>query len=123
MRISDWSSDVCSSDLTVEHLDLIADFIVDADFGLRTRCGLFLAVENARGFGFADRLRLAHRAEEARALGRILAAVLAIIRHRQLGEDLTGEEFAFGLNLPNSAHPTVGKECARPCRSPWPPHH
>src|SRR3546814_8213934 len=41
---------------TVEHLDLIADFIIDADFGLRTRRGLFLAVEDARGFGFADRL-------------------------------------------------------------------
>src|SRR3546814_11258858 len=40
---------------TVEHLDLIADFIIDADFGLRTRRGLFLAVEDARGFGFADR--------------------------------------------------------------------
>src|SRR3546814_3630284 len=85
-------------------LDLIADFIVDADFGLRTRCGLFLAVENARGFGFADRLRLAHRAEEARDLGRILDEVIDIIGHRQLGEDITGEEFAFGLNLLAALH-------------------
>src|SRR3546814_5998588 len=79
-------------------LDLICDFIVGAAFGRRTRCGVFLAVENARGFGFADRLRLAHRAEEARDLGRILDEVIDIIGHRQLGEDITGEEFAFGLN-------------------------
>src|SRR3546814_17702815 len=56
---------------TVEHLDLIADFVIDADFLLRTGGGLFLAVPDARGFGFADRLRLAQRNEERSAPRRV----------------------------------------------------
>src|SRR3546814_16273773 len=48
----------------LEHLDLVADLVIDADFGLGARRGLFLAVENTRGLGLADRLRLARRSEE-----------------------------------------------------------
>src|SRR3546814_18523092 len=47
------------SEVTVEHLHLIADFIVYADFGLRTRRRLFLAVDIEPDVGFAARLRLA----------------------------------------------------------------
>src|SRR3546814_14752965 len=72
LRISDWSSDVCSSDL------LIADLVIDADLGLGARRRLFLAVEDARGLGLADRLRLARRTQEARDLRRILDEVIDI---------------------------------------------
>src|SRR3546814_10862464 len=80
LRISDWSSDVCSSDL------LIADLVIDADLGLGARRRLFLAVEDARGLGLADRLRLARRTQEARDLRRILDEVIDIVGHRQLCE-------------------------------------
>src|SRR3546814_16697167 len=33
---------------TFEHLDLVADFVIDANLGLRTRRGLFLAVPDGR---------------------------------------------------------------------------
>src|SRR3546814_9526494 len=104
MRISDWSSDVCSSDLdrhrnldprlveieflddavearerAFEHLDLIADLVIDADLGLGARRRLFLAVEDARGLGLADRLRLARRPQEARALRRIIDEGIKIV--------------------------------------------
>src|SRR3546814_18479579 len=90
MRISDWSSDLCSSDL---------DLVIDADFGLGARRGLFLAVENTPGLGLADRLRLARRSEAACDLGRVLDEVIAVIGQRQPREHIAGEEFPFGLHL------------------------
>src|SRR3546814_19079432 len=90
MRISDWSSDLCSSDL---------DLVIDADFGLGARRGLFLAVENTRGLGLADRPRLARRSEEACDLGRVLDEVIDVIGHRQLLEHIAGEEIPFSLHL------------------------
>src|SRR3546814_13105483 len=53
----------------LEHLDLVADLVIDADFGLGARRGLFLAVENTRGLGLADRLRLARRRSAERRVG------------------------------------------------------
>src|SRR3546814_17586260 len=116
MRISDWSSDLCSSDL---------DLVIDADFGLGARRGLFLAVENTRGLGLADRLRLARRSEEACDLGRVLDEVIDVIGHRQLREPIDGEEFPFGLHL--LAALDLGHRPARtpprpdPPRNPHPP--
>ena len=54
----------------VQHLDAVPDLIVDADLLLgRGGGGFVLGVEDAGGFGFGDRLRLAVGAEEAGDLG------------------------------------------------------
>src|SRR6185503_3538527 len=50
----------------VQNLDAVADVVIDIDLLCRRgRCGFFLGGEDSRGFGLADRLRLAARAEKA----------------------------------------------------------
>src|SRR5205085_3974000 len=84
----------------VQDLDAVADLIVDADLGLGGGGGGFvLGVEDARGFGVADRLGLARGAEEAGDLGRVLDEVVDVVVHRQLGQHIAGEEFAVGGDL------------------------
>ena len=79
----------------IQHLHIVADLIVDADPGLGLGLGGFvLGVEDARGFGVADRLGLAHRAQEAGDLRRVLDEVVDVVGHGELGEDVAGEEFA-----------------------------
>src|SRR4051812_46645773 len=64
---------------TVEHLDAVADLIVDADLLLRRGGGGFvLGVEDARGLGVGDRLRLAARAQKAGHLRRVLDEVVDV---------------------------------------------
>src|SRR3546814_11117685 len=94
MRISDWSSDVCSSDLTagpsmpVEVLGL---------GGVPMAGDTLTVVEN-----------------EARA--REVAA------YRQ-SEALKKRTVQAPVNLERSEERRVGKECGRKCRSRWSPYH
>src|SRR3546814_15882515 len=105
MRISDWSSDVCSSDLTgIGHV------------GLRgfppQQIGMACEGEPALDAMIDPGAVL--QAEEA--LGRALAGeefVIALV-------DVRGDELgAFG----RSEESRVGKECVSTCRSRWPAHH
>src|SRR3546814_3376903 len=98
MRISDWSSDVCSSDLDLleQIMDRVAEFVeqrrrvVDAD---QRR----LAV---RGFG---EIIVVRREDVALAAQRLLAAI--------------------GRHPCRSEERRVGKECVSTCRSRWSPYH
>src|SRR3546814_11036223 len=98
MRISDWSSDVCSSDLGVE-----ADFFGAA--GLRAG-----ALAKAISFAFSRygkapyRPRVTRLATSAWAVG---------------GPGVTYAIFAIG----RSEERRVGKECVSTCRSRWSPYH
>src|SRR3546814_6236832 len=99
MRISDWSSDVCSSDL-VAHRG-------EGKLGQRLRLHLQdLAVAGVRG---ADEI-----AGQPTIGGRVCAGrqqVLVVeLRHRV---DL----------LKRSEESRVGKECVSTCRSRWSPYH
>src|SRR3546814_20243854 len=95
MRISDWSSDVCSSDLarTAKRFE--------------TRVGL--DDHPAGRPGLDDRLLLAYLA--GRAVG-------AAERHAalQIGVDQPG-------GRERSEERRVGKECVSTCRSRWSPEH
>src|SRR3546814_13374195 len=93
MRISDWSSDVCSSDLRIS--------------------GDWLGA--AQQFGKASDLAATLPHSRLSYLGR---QVRCLLDHR--GADGVREEI---LDLVRSEERRVGKECVSTCRSRWSPDH
>src|SRR3546814_15286563 len=102
MRISDWSSDVCSSDLL--HAARAAAF--------RARAAESLAAS------MALRARLLHR--EDAALEPHLAASVAGVAGIELAVLGPGALARLALR---SEERRVGKECVSTCRSRWSPYH
>src|SRR3546814_14460916 len=121
MRISDWSSDVCSSDLTgtdaaVDQLaaqlddeaaedggiDMGRDLDIAADAGLEVRGELF----QLRG---AQRVR-------ARDRGGRLAAVRG-------GARVIGADHRAKIGKARTEARRVGEECVSTCRVRWSPYH
>src|SRR3546814_13395467 len=97
MRISDWSSDVCSSDLLAQHL--LAESA--ADLGEARVVLQQLAADIQRQvFGIDD------------------AAQEAQVGRQQLRAVLRDED-----SLHRSEERRVGKECVSTCRSRWSPYH
>src|SRR3546814_17824060 len=114
MRISDWSSDVCSSDLQIVrveilHLDL-------GDFGqLRARD---LAAADLAGF-FRTSLQVRGLLDQIGRRGR-----LGDEREALVGKD--GDDGGRGRALVppvRSEARRVGKECVSTCRSRWSRYH
>src|SRR3546814_4448027 len=100
MRISDWSSDVCSSDLDVARTVFAIDeggTVGDADVGQFLQRNLLAAWRGHRDL--ADLLRV--------------VAVLRLQTHQQV-------ELFLALR---SEERRVGKECVSTCRSRWSPYH
>src|SRR3546814_18626423 len=104
MRISDWSSDVCSSDLAQHFALHVVDDAVHAGDGVG-RAGELLAVEPERHLAqrvepLADELQLDQQAEAAAG---VVVGFLARARAQDLGPqaaDLArGEELAGALAL------------------------
>src|SRR3546814_19729763 len=98
MRISDWSSDVCSSDLAVALAGVMGGFDTRVT---ETTKNVFLEA--------------AHFAPSA-----------VIGRGRKLGLHTdAGHRFERGVDpeLPRSEERRVGKECVRTCSSRWSPYH
>src|SRR3546814_10828178 len=91
MRISDWSSDVCSSDLSDEQ---------DKPTLTRKPLGLKRTVE-------------AGQVQQQFSHGRRNTVVVEVKRRRVLGRP--GE----AAPAPRSAERRVGKACDSPCRSRW----
>src|SRR3546814_13475253 len=138
MRISDWSSDVCSSDL----LDLARQIEV-ARLGAAelARAG---ARQRARRHQFDYAVHARHRAD---TLPNLVAQPLAlrIVGRAALdeyggrflaagggdreGSDVAGLEAGklldrpFDVLRPRSEERRVGKECVSTCRSRWAPYH
>src|SRR3546814_9317956 len=115
MRISDWSSDVCSSDLldapraglALQHLleiflqPVLADLVAGRDVQRILGLLIFLGV---RGADIADQMA-------DRGPGRIIARKAALRRDAgQFGQPDRSEERR------------VGKECVSTCRSRWSPY-
>src|SRR3546814_3810454 len=99
MRISDWSSDVCSSDLL--------NIPGEGDSVIATLDGHQLA---KRGRGAL--------ALGVSALGGFAAATISLIALQLLGPRVAGIAIQFG---PRSEERRVGKACVRTCRSRgWP---
>src|SRR3546814_19768664 len=125
MRISDWSSDVCSSDLN-------AQLIVAVEYRkapAQANTGM-LDLKKTQ----AQRVKRGH----GQALGALgldpLAHALAHLARRLVGERdrraVAGLVLAAGeqVRAPLGDHPRseeswVGKECVSTCRSQWSPFH
>src|SRR3546814_12708976 len=117
MRISDWSSDVCSSDLAV---------IVHAGFRAEDRDAIAAAVAGQDFF---------HRAATSHAVAnddQMLAIICVGSGHRILSENALNRSDANVLKgcAPGSPPPSlrseerrVGKECVSTCRSRRSPYH
>src|SRR3546814_14694075 len=99
MRISDWSSDVCSSDLS-EALDAI---VVKAADAWRIVAG------QARDADVAD-LAVAEAARRA-----------AVNDQADADPGADGDIGEIAEPVPRSEERRVGKECVRTCRSRWSP--
>src|SRR3546814_17273884 len=105
MRISDWSSDVCSSDLgTVTPEDAVAY----AARILQDQLQLFVNFEEpAQGASAPIGLAAAPAEAEAES-GQINRYLLKTVDE---------------LELSRSEERRVGQECVSTCRSRWPPYH
>src|SRR3546814_15409859 len=102
MRISDWSSDVCSSDLLVRLLARV--------HALQA----FMATDDGANL-LAGYKRAANILKQA-------AGELSPSRLREgLGEGVS--DAASDETSPRSEERRVGKECVSTCRSRWSPHH
>src|SRR3546814_16091731 len=103
MRISDWSSDVCSSDLIV----VVGDGVRD-----NGRDATFLHFEHIRSRrDLRDRL---DRSRSARVVGRFLETRA---EEQRAGECKTDEQDD------SSEERREGKECVSTCRSRWSRYH
>src|SRR3546814_18939473 len=100
MRISDWSSDVCSSDLSQFH-DRFLEIAARA-FGDRRARAL------ASGNGDPDDARIVDEPGDL------------VVRGENIGEDSGWRACAFEER---SEERRVGKECVSTCRSRWSPYH
>src|SRR3546814_1753920 len=104
MRISDWSSDVCSSDLACGALaDIVAYFR-----------GIGIEVTPRITLRFADRA-IVRSAERASVHGYFDGQQAEITFYRK------SQVRPWGL--PRSEARRVGKECVSPCRSRWSQMH
>src|SRR3546814_1633295 len=116
MRISDWSSDVCSSDL---------DVIVDGDLDTA-------AIDFARSLVAAGRPARPTRARSIPAITQeAFNAAVARLKRKTRGQDAPAACVASvkrAMTLPfdeavRSEERRVGKECVSTCRSRWSPYH
>src|SRR3546814_14504623 len=99
MRISDWSSDVCSSDLTVLQIAFDVDLAI---------VGSEARVVGVAGIGIGIHL-------EDQALAQFLVGKAAVKPAHEQGGRIAG--------APRSEERRVGKECVSTCRSRWSPYH
>src|SRR3546814_19242809 len=110
MRISDWSSDVCSSDLIGLFFGRIANFINGELYGRPTDLPWAMVFPNG-----GPMPRHPSQLYEAFLEGVFLFVLLTILAHRP------GIYRSPGLL--RSEERRVGKECVSTCRSRWTPYH
>src|SRR3546814_17419766 len=106
MRISDWSSDVCSSDLAAsERLAAISKQLDE----LKARAILEPSEQNVTAYIRFQREQLDR------------ASTFSDVWHRTMWQN---PELDYTLQRPvRSEARRVGKECVSPCRSRWSPYH
>src|SRR3546814_12027677 len=121
MRISDWSSDVCSSDLSKLARDLANDSEEILDGGGRLALASLQEADGPAG-------KLKGQIERHDLAGSHLVLEL---RHRAEGDLIRAEQQLADQGIGACLHRTlrrseerrVGKECVNTCRSRWTPYH
>src|SRR3546814_5064780 len=91
MRISDWSSDVCSSDLGGDHADDIVP-VEGSKHAFHHGFGLVLRAEHADGVGIAHRPRFLYVADD-----RFGGEVVALLTHRHDATEISHDGERVGL--------------------------
>src|SRR3546814_14876762 len=123
MRISDWSSDVCSSDLPFLYLAIVQSPYLSAHVGPNRVDFDFSAADDADVEPDLLGENLIPRADiRNTALPFIQADLKDVI------ESINSAKFDrikryVTLEAPRSAERRVGKECVSTCRSRWSPYH
>src|SRR3546814_21040492 len=116
MRISDWSSDVCSSDLLGDSIrpEMLDDLSERARHRRQCRQSLDHRIAAANGLAVDDRVAvvIAHRPRRKTAL---------IVFARFV--ELDGEAVLEVIEHIRSEERRVGKECVSTCRYRWSPYH
>src|SRR3546814_20123656 len=103
MRISDWSSDVCSSDLPILHLG--------PSFPPPLDLAALLLVQLARPFPQPLRAKAARRRQQ---VGMVIA--LVALATRCMDRHVHRHPLPLA-DFPRTEERRVGKECVRTCRS------
>src|SRR3546814_13800694 len=115
MRISDWSSDVCSSDLVLENKECTYSYYADPMYAFMDEEYNQYEVE-AESMGDAlNYLEEGMKVEVVFYDGRAISVALPTIVVREI----TYTEPA----VKRSEERRVGKECVSTCRSRWSPYH
>src|SRR3546814_14997458 len=114
MRISDWSSDVCSSDLRARSVRRPLGADRQAGAGIRAAAALCRSARPGQG--------RSHRCRSRRQAGadQFLRLLVRALPGRASLADGAG---AGGGDRARSEAPRVGKECVSTCRSRWSPYH
>src|SRR3546814_10786705 len=120
MRISDWSADVCSSDLIERFLDRSHYLLPE-----NGRVGFILP---AYVFGTAatvvrlnDRWSIAQEIIPRNMFGRLYTPLVFAVFSKDFRRTLVG--FAMHADVHRSEERRVGKECVSTCRYRWSPYH
>src|SRR3546814_11412734 len=108
MRISDWSSDVCSSDLRVLAIDHELAHHRHGDLWANAAALVLLAAQWFNPFAWRA-IRAFRFDQEAACDARVL--------------NMVDREEADREGRSRSAERRVGKECVSTCRSWWSPYH
>src|SRR3546814_20448885 len=117
MRISDWSSDVCSSDLPIGVVDL------DEAFVAQHQRGLAAGAERQRVFDLRAQPQPDIIAIAAQPLLQPHPArQLAAREPAERETDLLARSILHLGEVARSAERRVGKECVSTCRSRWWPY-
>src|SRR3546814_13586830 len=120
MRISDWSSDVCSSDL-LDNLSWMDDLAVT---------GRDVWCLDLSGYGRSDKpvpRRLENGTEvpvtdTEEALADLAACISYVLSQSEADQiDLIGWSWGATISAARSEERRVGKECVSTCRSRWSP--
>src|SRR3546814_20494901 len=103
MRISDWSSDVCSSDLCKPLADALG-----------------ILIEHFKNYDFANRWTAVHVRKKVRANWK--TTMEAFLEGWHLSETHPQAQ-SWNGDSNRSEERRVGKECVSTCRSRWSPYH
>src|SRR3546814_2985448 len=126
MRISDWSSDVCSSDLFADHIPLYLQEKIFVRAGLtiaRSTLAQWVGQTGVQLQPLVDALR-----EAVLAQG-VIHADETPVQMLAPGEKKTHRAYVWAYcttpfsALKRSEERRVGKECVSTCRSRWSPYH